>query len=112
MRRLALALAAACSLASCAVPSGQPVQTAGTSVIIQGSTALAIAADAYAGVANLLQSAVEEGAFSKDQLRMIDTLNDQALKLLQSSNTGLTAAQRAASLVLIVTQLRSIIGSK
>jgi hypothetical protein len=112
MKKLFTAVVAALSLAACTVPTtvGEGVQTTADTVILSSTKALVIATDAYTGVATLVTAAVNHGAFSDDQLRMISTLNNQALALIKGTDTTLTAAQRAASIGLVVTQLHSILG--
>lgn len=119
MKKLFLSLGVALSLSGCAAALpilgglanvGSGISANSDKVLLEGTTALTIATDAYTGVATLVTAAVNHGAFTPDQLRMIATLNDQALKLIKGTDASLTAAQRAASLGLIVTQLHSILG--
>lgn len=114
MKKLLAVLAAVsltgCTAASAIVSAAAPIVASGDTVTLTSTKALAVAADAYAGVANSITVAVNAGHFSNDQLRMIRVLNNQALSLLSGADKTLTAAQRAAGLMLIVTQLHSILG--
>ena len=106
---LAVSLAG-CQTAANLVSAAAPVVASGDAVVLDGTKALAVAADAYAGIADSLTIAVKAGQFSTTQLTMIKTLNNTALSLLQGSDKTLTVAQRAAGVMLIVTQLHSILG--
>lgn len=110
MRRIGI-IASALLLGACTVPNiaVPDVSTTVNTVTLSGTKALAVAADAYAGVAGLVEAAVKRGAFTTDQLKMIRVLNDHAIALLNGTDKTLTAAERAASLITTVTQLRSIL---
>jgi hypothetical protein len=119
MKKLLLAALAAISLSGCqtaasvlngVVSGSTPVAAVSDKVVLEGTKGLAIAADAYAGVADSVTIAVKAGHFNDDQLRMIQTLNDRALALIKGGDSTLSYAQRAAGVMLIVTQLHSIIG--
>lgn len=115
MKRLLGALVALCILPTTAcVPAaiavGSGISHTADAVTLSGVTALTVAADAYTGVATLTEAAVRHGAFNSTQLQMINTLNDKAIGLINGANSGLSVAERAASLSLIVTQLHSILG--
>jgi hypothetical protein len=119
VKKLVLSLSLALSLSGCAAALpilgglssvGSGISASSDKVLLEGTTALTIATDAYTGVATLVTAAVNHGAFTPTQLQMISTLNDQALKLINGADTSLSAAERAASLGLIVTQLHSILG--
>lgn len=113
----ALILIAAVSLAACqpALPpvnSTTPAVAIGDKVLVQGTNALADAADAYAVVAQAAKVAINTNIpkLTDDQVRMIRTLNNQAIGYINNANSGLTIAERAANLTLVVSQLRSIVG--
>lgn len=113
MKKLLISLTA-CSLAvsACTTPSAgtSGVQATADVVVLNGTKALVIATDAYTAAANAAAVAVKAGHLNNDQLRMIDTLNDQALAYINGADTALSVAQRAAGLSLVVTQLHSILG--
>ncbi len=109
-----IGIALALSLSACAQPiaiGGAPVAI-GEDVLVKSTDALSIAADAYAATATVAAAAVRQGAFTDDQLRMIRTLNNHADGLLRGSDATLTQAQRAASLIATITQLKSILARK
>jgi predicted small secreted protein len=108
MRKL-IAILGAFALSACGTTNtiGEGIATHGETVVLSASKTLTISFDAYAAAANAVATRVERGGFNEDQLRLIRTLNEQAVKLISNSVAGLTAAERAASLALIVTQLQS-----
>lgn len=116
MRKLTLIFAAAllpaCTPLSVAGAVADGISVHADSVTLEATKALAIAADAYATAANSAAAAVRVDTphLTDDQLRLIQTLNNNAAKLLSGADSTLTVAQRAAGLSLIVTQLHSIIG--
>ncbi len=115
-------LAAALSLSACTtqplVVTPAPIAAVSTpiavgeNVLIKGSDALSYAADVYASTATLVEVAVRNGAFTDDQLRMIRVLNNHSINLLNGTDKSLTLAQRAASMLTAVGQLRSILARK
>ncbi len=114
-----LILVAALSLSACTtqplVVTPAAVSTpiaVGDNVLIKGSDALSYAADIYASTAALVEAAVDNGAFTDDQLRMIRVLNNHSINLLNGTDKSLTLAQRAASVLTAVGQLRSILARK
>jgi hypothetical protein len=119
MKKLLLAIGVAISLSGCqtaasvlggVVSDSTPVAAVSDKVVLQGTKGLAVAADAYAGAADSVAIAVKAGHFNDDQLRTIQALNDRALALLKGSDSTLSYAQRAAGVMLVVTQLHAIIG--
>jgi hypothetical protein len=115
MKTLLIALCLAttsCTALTAATTIADGISVHADSVTLSGAKALAIAADAYAGVSSSIAAAVRADTphLTNGQLLMIKTLNDQAIRLIDGADTSLTVAQRAASLSLIVTQLHSILG--
>jgi hypothetical protein len=100
------------ALLSGALSDDKPAVAVGDKVLVQANNALADAADAYAVTAQAAAAVIRTDTphLSDDQVRMIGVLNNQAHSLLTKADQGLTVAERAAGLTLVVTQLRSIIG--
>ena len=115
MRKLLAGLAAlalcGCSTLAAVIPAGETAVATSNTVLVDATKALAVAADAYSAVADSITVHVKAGGFNATQLQMISTLNDRALSLIKGTDTSLTVAQRAASLMTIVTQLHSILGT-
>jgi hypothetical protein len=114
-----LILIAAVSLAACQptlppVNSTTPAVAIGDKVLVQGANALADAADAYSVVAATATAVIKAGVpkLTDDQVRMIRVLNNQAIGYINGADATLSVAERAANLTLVVSQLRSIVGSK
>jgi hypothetical protein len=109
-------LATALALSACSLPSGGPVQAPTEvpvpPVVITAVDSFSRAVDAYAAVARAAELAVRADVLTDDQLRLVRTLNNRAIELIEGGNTGLTIAQRAASLELLTKQLSSILGIK
>ncbi len=109
-----LLMAAALALSTACTPLGGVLQpfpaSSATHVVLEGTDALSKAADAYAGAALLAEKVVRQDILHPNQLQMLRGLNNRAISLLSGADTTLTAAQRAASVFLIITQMHSIIG--
>jgi lipoprotein-anchoring transpeptidase ErfK/SrfK len=113
MKNILIAVALALSACSTAPvgPVQSPSEVSVPPVVISAVDAFSKAVDGYAAAARAAQIAVTADVLSDDQLRMVRTLNNKALELIEGGNTGLTIAQRAASLELISKQLNSILGN-
>lgn len=114
MRKLVLTLLLpalfGCAAAPAVISAVSGISHTTKTVTLDGTIALTIAADAYTGVATLVTAAVNHGAFSSTQLQQIRSLNNQAIVLLSGDSSGLTSAQRASQLYLIVAELHKILG--
>lgn len=89
---------------------GDGISASSDKVVLQGTKALAIAADAYAGAASSAAVVVRGGHLSNAQVTKLRELNDKALKLINQADTGLSYAQRAAQVYSIIGELHSVIG--
>lgn len=110
-----LVLIACVALAACQPdqpPVGQLPNPVAETITLEATDALRLATDGYAAAATAASVAVKAGFGNRDQLLMLRTLNNQAYKLLNNADSGLTVAQKAASLALVVKQINSIIGRK
>ncbi len=109
-------IASALALSACSTGLGGPVQTptdvVAPPVVVTAVDTFSKAVDGYAAVARAAALAVRADVLTDDQLRMVRTLNNQALALIEGGIGGLTIAQRAASLELLTKQLNSILGIK
>jgi hypothetical protein len=110
MRSLILAAALALSACTAGTTTATNPVAVGDTVVVSATDGLSYAADAYAAAASVLTVAIKNGALSDEQLRMVRGLNNHALSLLNGADTTLTQAQRAASVLLAVKQMRSILG--
>lgn len=113
--RIALICLAALGMGACTptvVGTGAAVEAVGDSVILTGADTLSKAVDAYTVTAGAVEIAVRAGGFDRNQLLMLQSLNQQALRLINQSDEALTIAQRSAALFTIRDQLRSILGRK
>lgn len=110
-----LIIAASLALSGCITPIGAPTSGAaavGETVVLTGTHKLQLAADAYYGAATVVEAAVRNGVFNREQLLQIRSLNSRALGLLEAGNTGLSVAERSAGLFTIADELRSLVGGQ
>lgn len=119
MKRFAIVAAAlALPLGGCAAIGGMalsslvnataPAAAVGNKVVIEGTRSLILAHNAYQGAVAVVTPLVNADAFDANQLTMIQSLSDNAVKLLDGADATLTEAQRAAAVFTIASQLNQV----
>jgi len=112
--KLMILVAGALALAACDPSTPRPT---GSGEVVQDVTRAGIegltdAANVYRGAAEVTELLVRKGYFSREQLLLIQKINNRAQTLIFAANTGLTIEQRIAELDSISNLLVEIVGGK
>lgn len=113
MKKALLLLApAALALGACdTVPKNlTEAATVSNVVVVPATQGLLVAHNAYQATAAVAEAAVRAGLVKGENLNRLEALNNRALHVLAIGDRGQSVAQRAAEVMNIVNDIRSIVG--